>query len=116
MVAMASSIAAARNAHGVSISPSAVFRFIALADIAYDLSRIQFTCHKNADDSDIGFALAGAIHNVGARMAAHEGWVGSPSGNRRRASALPELSNRGDRERRSAPPSGTYRVPRRPVT
>jgi hypothetical protein len=51
-------------------------RFIALADTAYDMAIVQFACHKSCEGDDIGcagFALRGATHNLGVRLAARDG-------------------------------------------
>ncbi|MGI4943644.1 MAG: DUF6283 family protein [Janthinobacterium lividum] len=47
-------------------------RFIALAHVAYDVAFEQFACHKSQEGDEIGcagFALAGATHNLGFRLA-----------------------------------------------
>ena len=51
-------------------------RFVALAHTAYDRAIVQFACHKSAEGQKIGcagFVLAGAMHNLGARLAALRG-------------------------------------------
>lgn len=51
-------------------------RYIALAPTSYDMALVQFACHKSAEGAEIGcagFVLAGATHNLGARLAARAG-------------------------------------------
>jgi len=51
-------------------------RFVELAATAYDMSMTQFACHKSPEGAEFGcagFALRGAMHNLGARLAARAG-------------------------------------------
>lgn len=51
-------------------------RFRHLAATAYDMSNIQFACHKSPEGGEFGcagFVLRGAAHNLGARLAARAG-------------------------------------------
>jgi len=51
-------------------------RFRDLAATAHDMAQVQFACHKSPEGSEFGcagFALRGAAHNLGARLAARAG-------------------------------------------
>jgi hypothetical protein len=51
-------------------------RFVALAHTAYDQAEEQFGCHKASEAEPVGcagFVLAGAEHNIGARVSAMNG-------------------------------------------
>ena len=53
-------------------------RFVALAHTAYDMSLVQFGCHKSGEEDPIGcagFVRRGATHNLGARLAAGRGVI-----------------------------------------
>jgi hypothetical protein len=48
-------------------------RFRHMAKTAYDLALVQFGCHMLENVGCAGFALRGATHNLGARLALHDG-------------------------------------------
>ena len=51
-------------------------RFRDLAETAYDMAQVQFACHKSPEGVEFGcagFALRGAAHNLGARLAVRAG-------------------------------------------
>jgi hypothetical protein len=50
-------------------------RYQKLANTAYDMSLVQFACHKSLEGREIpcaGFLLKGATHNLGVRLAIYE--------------------------------------------
>jgi hypothetical protein len=62
----------------IPIGKFAPDRFVALAHTAYDMSQVQFACHKSAEGEEFtcaGFLLAGGAHNLGVRLALHRGAI-----------------------------------------